>query len=104
MPDSIKKTITKRQWDLFVWMVDSCERKQGNCCEGCGFIEDCIALYRNVSNICMSDSREAYREHESQLPTPGNPCVELHGEDVEVVCKKVRKGLKPIRRNGVPVI
>jgi hypothetical protein len=94
------RTITSEEWSLFVWMVDNCEKKQNNACKGCAMIETCINLYKNVSNICISNNQEAYREHENSLPTPGYPQMENHGEDIEAVYKRVRRGLRVTRRNG----
>jgi hypothetical protein len=94
------RTISPSQWALFVWQRDECERAQGKACVGCGFMSDCIKLYQNVSNICSSDSRESYLEHENQRPSPGNPMCENHGEDIEAVYKRVHRNLRVVKKNG----
>jgi len=76
------KTITPKQWALFVWMVDNCEKKQNNACKGCDMVEDCIKLYQHVSNICLSNKCLTEPERENHQPTKGNPCVESLGSGV----------------------
>lgn len=94
--------LTKAQYDLFIWMLDSCERKQGNACEGCGFLKDCHDMYIKVGELYRSNITPT-PEKETKKPTPGNPLFENHGGDLEPYFKRVRRGLRVTRRNGVMV-
>ena len=83
-----QKTVTKKQWDLFVWMVDNCEKKQNNACKGCTLMEDCLKLYQHVSNICISNRVPSEFEHENHQPSKGNPCCEGHGNGLGRVIRR----------------
>jgi hypothetical protein len=83
------KTVSVKQWALFVWMVDNCEKKQNNACKGCGMVEDCVKLYQNVAEICMSNRVESEFEHDNHQPSKGNGCVENHGRDLGKTLRKL---------------
>jgi hypothetical protein len=91
--------ISTKEWNLFVWQRDECERIQGKACVGCGFTKDCISLYQKVGELYKSNI-VASQEHENQQPSKGNACVENHGEDIEVVYKRVHRNLRVTRKNG----
>ena len=83
-----QKTVTKKQWDLFVWMVDNCEKKQNNACKGCTLMEDCLKLYQHVSNICISNKVPSEFEHDNHQPSKGNPCCEGHANGLSRIMRR----------------
>lgn len=85
------RMVTQKQWDLFVWMVDNCEKKQNNACKGCNKMEDCIKLYQHVSNMCMSNKCAPDNEYANHQPSPGNPCCENHGRDLGRVLRRANR-------------
>ena len=95
------KTVTKKQWDLFVWFVDNCEKRQNNACKGCELVEDCIKLYQNVADICMSNSVESEFEHDNHRPSLGNPQVENHGRDLGKTLKRLNRDIRLSEGLGV---
>ncbi len=86
-----QKTVNKQEWDLFVWFVDSCEKKQNNACKGCAMIKDCISLYQHVSNICISNKVESEFEHDNQRPSKGNPCCENTGRGLGRIIRRANR-------------
>ena len=82
------RTVTAKQWELFVWMVDNCEKKQNNACKGCAMVEDCLKLYQHVSNICMSNKCLPEYEKENHQPSKGNPCCENHANGLSRIMRR----------------
>lgn len=95
------KTITPKQWELFVWMVDNCEKKQNNACKGCKHVEDCVKLYQNVAEICTSNRVPSEFENENHRPSPGNPCCENHGRDLGRVLRRVNRDTRLAEGIGI---
>ena len=94
MTNPFYRTITPAQWDIFVWMVDNCEKKQNNACKGCAMIKDCIELYQNVSNICKSNKVESEFEHDNQRPSKGNPLIENTGRSLGRVIRRANRDIR----------
>lgn len=85
------RTVTASQWALFVWQRDECERMQGKACVGCAMMEDCVNLYQNVSNICLSNKCAPDNEYTNHQPSPGNPQVENHGRDLGKTLRRMNR-------------
>lgn len=97
----VAHTVTKEEWSLFVWMVDNCEKKQGNACKGCTLLTTCLKLYQNVSNICISNRVSSEFEHENQQPSKGNPCVESVGHGIGRTIRRYRRDARLSEGLGV---
>lgn len=81
----LKNEINEVQWNLFVKMLDDCEKKQGKACEGCPSKYDCEVLTNAVSNLCTS--YKIGQEYSNATPSQGNPQVEGHEADLKGLVK-----------------
>lgn len=85
------KTITVKQWEIFIWMVDNCEKKQNKACKGCKNVEDCVKLYQKVAEISMSNRMPTAMERENHQPSRGNPLIENNGRGLGRVIRRANR-------------